>query len=805
MERPGAGWRPSPSSSNVEDGLQSEKSEAPLGSDNRLKGSEMPEAVSPVAVLTARPTLAAEIIIANAPDPVFVCDLEGKILEANEAVSRLLGLRRDEVLEQSISRFLGQDEAREFVVALREVVERDVTRNVRLQPRSASGEMIPTTLNASALRDTDGNIIGAIGILRDMRELDHARAYAESLIKNAPDPVFVSDLEGKIHQANDAVFSLLGFRPDELIEQSLSRIISPEETWEFMVALREVVDRGVTRNARLHPRSASGDVIPTTLNASALRDTEGRVIGAIGILRDMRELDKARAYAESLIQNAPDPVFVSDLEGKILQANDAVSHLLGFRQDEVVEQSVSRFLGADETREFVAALREVVEHGVSRNVRLHPRSASGEVISTTLNASALRDADGNVIGAIGILRDMRAYEQVLHDLEDSRRELRDADQAKDRFLAIVSHELRTPLTAMLGWVRLLTTGRLDDATSARALPVIERNTKLLAQLIDDLLDVSGIIAGKLRLEVGPVDLVAVIESAIEAVQGLADAKSIGLKAVLDPSAGSVAGDPGRLQQVVWNLLANAIKFTPNRGRIDLRLERAGSHARLTVRDTGRGISPELLPHIFDRFRQDERTRQHGGLGLGLAIVRHIVKLHEGNVWAESDGEGRGATLVVELPLPIEDVSPAAKPAIVYRRLESASSRLINLAGRRILVVDDEADARDLLAQILGQAGADVIVVGSADEALETLRRWRPDVLVSDIGMPGDDGYVLIRKVRALGAGQGGQVRALALTAYARSEDRALVLEAGFHTHIAKPVDPLELTALIAGLAPERRD
>jgi PAS domain S-box-containing protein len=772
--------------------------------NDRPRGTVMPEIVSPPASRTARPTLAADIIIANAPDPVFVCDLEGKILEANDAVSRLLGLRRDEVLEQSISRFLGQDEAREFVVALREVVERDVTRNVRLQPRSASGEMIPTTLNASALRAADGNIIGAIGILRDMRELDQARAYAESLIKNAPDPVFVSDLEGKIHQANDAVFSLLGFRPDELIEQSLSRIISPEETWEFMVALREVVDCGVTRNARLHPRSASGDVIPTTLNASALRDTDGKVIGAIGILRDMRELDKARAYAESLIKNAPDPVFVSDLEGKILQANDAVSHLFGFRQDEVVEQSVSRFLAADETREFVAALREVVEHGVSRNVPLHPRSASGEVISTTLNASALRDADGNVIGAIGILRDMRAYEQVLHDLEESRRELRDADQAKDRFLAVVSHELRTPLTAMLGWVRLLTTGMLDDATSARALPVIERNTKLLAQLIDDLLDVSGIVAGKLRLEVGPVDLVAVIESAIESVQGLADAKSIGLKAVLDPSAGSIAGDPGRLQQVVWNLLANAIKFTPSRGRIDLRLERAGSHARLTVRDTGRGISPELLPHIFDRFRQDERTRRHGGLGLGLAIVCHIVKLHEGTVRAESDGEGRGATLVVELPLP-EDVPSAQKPAAAYRRLDTASSRLINLARRRILVVDDDADARDLLAQILGQAGADVTVAASADEALDVLRRWRPDVLVSDIGMPGDDGYVLIRKVRALGFEEGGQVRALALTAYARSEDRVLALEAGFHTHIAKPVDPLELTALIAGLAPDRRD
>src|SRR5262252_1359601 len=372
----------------------------------------MSETLSPVAERATRPTLAADIIIANAPDPVFVCDLEGKILEANGAVSRLLGLRRDEVLEQSIARFLGPDEAREFVVALREVVERGVTRNVRLQPRSASGEMIPTTLNASALRDTDSNIIGAIGILRDMRELDQARAYAESLIKNAPDPVFVSDLEGKIHQANDAVFSLLGFRPDELIEQSLSRIISQEETSEFMVALREVVECGVTRNARLHPRSASGDVIPTTLNASALRDVEGRVIGAIGILRDMRELDKARAYAESLIKNAPDPVFVSDLEGKILQANDAVSQLLGFRPDELVEQSLSQFISPEETREFTAALREVVAKGVTRDARLNPRSASGEVIPTTLNASALRDAEGRVIGAIGILRDMRELDKA---------------------------------------------------------------------------------------------------------------------------------------------------------------------------------------------------------------------------------------------------------------------------------------------------------------------------------------------------------------------------------------------------------
>src|SRR5499427_5492735 len=301
----------------------------------------MAETLLPVSP-TARPTLAADLIIANAPDPVFVCDLEGKILEANDAVSRLLGLQRDEVLEQSISRFLGQDEAREFVVALREVVERGVTRDVRLQPRSASGEMIPTTLNASALRDTDGDIIGAIGILRDMRELDQAQAYAESLIKNAPDPVFVSDLEGKILQANDAVFSLLGFRPDELIEQSLSRIISPKETQEFMAALREVVECGVTRNARLHPRSASGDVIPTTLNASALRNAEGRVIGAIGILRDMRELDKAREAAE--IANRAKSQFLANMSHELRTPLNAIFLYTELLRDEASDRGLDYFL-----------------------------------------------------------------------------------------------------------------------------------------------------------------------------------------------------------------------------------------------------------------------------------------------------------------------------------------------------------------------------------------------------------------------------------------------------------------------------
>jgi PAS domain S-box-containing protein len=260
---------------------------------------------------------------------------------------------------------------------------------------------------------------------------------ADIIIKNAPDPIFISDLEGKILSANDAVYELLGFRTDEVLEQSLSRFISAEETREFLAALKEVIERGATRNARLNPRSASGEVISTSLNASALRDPDGKAIGAIGILRDMRELDKARAYSDSLIKNAPDPVFVSDLEGKILQANDAVYELLGFRPDEVLEQSLSRFISAEETREFLAALKEVIGRGATRNARLNPRSASGEVIPTTLNASALRDPDGKAIGAIGILRDMRAYEKVVQDLQESKSELQEKILDLEKFEEVV--------------------------------------------------------------------------------------------------------------------------------------------------------------------------------------------------------------------------------------------------------------------------------------------------------------------------------------------------------------------------------
>ena len=360
--------------------------------------------------------------------------------------------------------------------------------------------MIPTTLNASALRDPDGRVIGAIGILRDMRELDKARAYAESLIKNAPDPVFVSDLEGKILQANDAVSQLLGFRPDELIEQSLSKFISPEETREFTAALREVVAKGVTRNARLNPRSASGEVIPTTLNASALRDPDGH-----GHRRDRHPPRHARAGQGAGLRREPDQVRPGpgvrvrpgrqDPPGQ----RRRVASCSGFRPDEVIEQSLSRFISPEETREFTAALREVVAKGVTRNARLNPRSASGEAIPTTLNASALRDPDGRVIGAIGILRDMR-------ELDKAREAAEIANRAKSQFLANMSHELRTPLNAIILYTELLrdeaTDRKLDDFLPD--LKKIHGAAKHLLTLINDVLDLAKIESGKLDLHPGDV-------------------------------------------------------------------------------------------------------------------------------------------------------------------------------------------------------------------------------------------------------------------------------------------------------------
>ena len=372
-----------------------------------------------------------------------------------------------------------------------------------------------------------------------------------------------------------------------------------------------------------------------------------------------------------------------------------------------------------------------------------------------------------------------------------------ATRAKDEFLMTLSHELRNPLNAVSGWARLLEAGKLGEEQSRRAIAIILRNVEVQVRLVDDLLDMSSVVSGRMRLAIQPVNVADVIGEALDAVRPGADAKGIQLHSVLDSPGAQVSGDPGRLQQVVWNLLYNAVKFTPKQGRVLVKLQHVMSHVEIVVNDTGQGISAELLPYIFDRLRQGDstRSRAHGGLGIGLALVRHIAELHGGSVFAESPGPGLGATFVVKLPLMVAGVREHAVAQAKGGPPESPS-----LVGIRILVVDDDPAAVELVQEVLAQAGGEVRGTVTAEEALRMLEQWRPDVLVSDIEMPGEDGYTLIRKIRALSPERGGKTPAVALTAFGRPEDRIRSLMAGFNIHVSKPVDPDELTAIVASLA-----
>ena len=387
------------------------------------------------------------------------------------------------------------------------------------------------------------------------------------------------------------------------------------------------------------------------------------------------------------------------------------------------------------------------------------------------------------------------------------REVKAASHLKDQFLATVSHELRNPLAPILTWTQLLRSGTLDKSKHDRALEVIESNISSLSELIDDLVDVSRVVSGKFRLDVRPVDLLPVIRVAVESQRPASDAKHIRLQLVLDERAGPISGDSERLQQVMGNLLSNAIKFTPKGGSVQVTLARAESHVEMAVSDSGIGIAPEFLPHVFEPFQQamDGSMRRHGGLGLGLSIVRHIVELHGGEIVAESPGPGKGARFTVKLPLLGTTESARGPrprhPSAVDKLAEISLPRLDRIS---VLLVDDEPTANEALQTLLDSCGAEVRVAGSAAEALQVLDTWKPDVLISDIAMPEEDGYDLIRRVRTRSVSDGGETPAVALTAYAKIEDRVNILAAGFHMYLSKPADPSELVAVVASLAAGRR-
>jgi PAS domain S-box-containing protein len=535
----------------------------------------------------------------------------------------------------------------------------------------------------------------------------------------------------------------------------------------------------------------------------------------VGVLADaLAEAggERARAEAElartarllnAVFDGTTDAVYVKDLEGRYVMINEPGARLIGRTATEVVGKDDLALFAPETARRIVSQDRQVLREGAPLTLENVDAEASTGVVRTYLSTKApYRDADGRVVGLVGITRDItarkRAEEERARALEReqaARAEAEVANRTKDEFLAMLSHELRTPLNAVYGWARMLRTRALDPSASIRALEVIERNARAQTQLIDDLLDISRIVTGKMRLAVRPVSIGAVIDAAADAVRPAADARGLVLAVLVDPTIGIVMGDPDRLQQVVWNLLSNAVKFTPRGGRVDVNAGSSGTTVDIVVRDTGVGIPADLLPHVFDRFRQGDSTstRAHGGLGLGLALVRHLVELHGGTVTAASDGDGKGATFTVTLPAARARV-PASVPVSAAEALGPGSAS--GLDGLRVLVVEDHRDSAELVYTVLTNANAHVRTVSSVADAIAAFARERPDVVVSDLEMPDEDGFALAARIRGGEPADAERVPLVALTAHGRASDRERSLAAGFDMHVAKPIDPAELVAVV---------
>jgi PAS domain S-box-containing protein len=680
----------------------------------------------------------------------------------------------------------------------------------------------------------------------NLRGPELAQYWLSAIIESADDAIITKTLEGIITSWNKGAERIFGYTADEVIGKPVTILIPAghEDEEPTILARLRAGDR-IEHYETIRVRK-DGKHIYISLTVSPIRGPNGQIVGASKIARDITEqkmarkaLDEALARLKLALDAARLGDWSWDAETDLVNMSETAANIFGIPPGPQMTWDAMRELLHEEDRHTArVAVDEALANHTDYDVEYRvPRDGHSEVwVSST--GRGIYDGDGTIVGMLGFVQDIstrKSNEQTLREQAEALRTLnervtrlyeaatkartqaekaaaenerlyRQAEESsrlKEEFLATISHELRTPLSAILGWARMLRLGQLSPENAAKALDTIERNARAQAQLVDDLLDVSRIITGKLRMDVRPSDPNSFIDAAVEAVKPAAVAKGVRVQKVVDTGPISIPGDPVRLQQVVWNLLSNAIKFTPRGGRVQIRSERVNSHLEIVVSDTGQGISADFLPHVFDRFRQaDQKTsRQHGGMGLGLAIVRHLVEMHGGTVSANSDGEGKGATFTVMLPIsPIYQVdSSGSRVHPGARDLLPANDITDRLDDLRILVVDDEADTRELLRQGLEYCGATVSVAGSAAEAMEAIVAKTPDILISDIGMPGVDGYDLIRQIRRLPAASGGKVPAIALTAYTRTEDRLQALRAGYDMHVPKPVELAELVAVAASV------
>jgi PAS domain S-box-containing protein len=618
--------------------------------------------------------------------------------------------------------------------------------------------------------------------------------------------IFLTDTAGQVINWNRGAERILGYRESEIIGKSAFVFFTPEDQAAHVPEKEmEVAETtGRAEDERWHQRRDKTRFWATGI-LTPVRDEDGQLLGFIKVMRDDTERRRLEAERDRFFALSMDLLCIVHLDGYFLRTNPAFEKVLGYSADELQDSRVFDLMHPDDREAAIKEYAKLRAGEPTWSLENRCRCKSG---GYKWVAWSYYPVPQESVG-YGVGRDIDNLKRMTENLQLHAAELEQANRVKDEFLATLSHELRTPLTSILGWARLLRSGNLSKPEHDRAIAVVERNAQAQSKLIEDLLDVSRIITGKLRIEFQPIQLAAIVCDVIDEFRPAAEAKGISLGSDVDMNAGPILGDPARLKQIVGNLLSNAIKFTNEGGEIDISLERTDGHARLRVQDNGVGIDSSVLPHIFERFKQADSStvRAHSGLGLGLAIVRHLVREHNGAVNAESRGHGQGATFTIEFPLvPSEITTESATRVDLFS--STATGRKVPagyaadpcaLEGISVLLVEDESDTRDLLTTILLECGARVIAVESARDALSCIQRELPNVLLSDIGMTGESGYDLIREIRALPPEKGGTMPAVALTAYAGPSDRRRALVAGFHVHLAKPVEPDELLAVIGSL------
>ena len=642
-------------------------------------------------------------------------------------------------------------------------------------------------------------------------ELTHSLTMLNATLESTADAILVTDEKGQVIRWNQKFLEIWPIA-SELIASGEHRKL--QKTTDKQFANPKTFRERVAEIYQNEPEETF-DVLETIDGKvferySKIQCVEERNVGRVWSFRDVtarNQAQKAEAHLAAIVESSDDAIISKDLNSIITSWNHGAERLFGYTAQEAIGQPVTMLMPPERFDEEVGILERIRRGESIDHYETVRRRKDGTLLQISLTVSPLTDRNGTIIGASKIARDISERkqaeierEQLLaserHALERAEGEAR----MKDEFLASLSHELRTPLNAIFGWANILRTSS-DPVEIAEGLEIIERNARAQTKMIEDLLDMSRIISGKVRLDVQRVDLISVINSTIESVKPMAAAKQIRLTSVLDPVAGPVSGDPARLQQILWNLLTNAVKFTQKAGRVHVVLERINSQLEISVHDNGRGIPADFLPYVFHRFRQADAstTREQRGLGLGLAIVKNLTELHGGSVSAKSPGVNKGATFIIALPMVM---NVEADPNRRHPRTVSHEvfAETLHLDGVRVLAVDDEADARYLIKRILSGCGAQVQTADSGEAARRFLREKKPDVLIMDIGMPNEDGYEAIGKVRQLPREQGGKVPAIALTAFARSEDRRRAILKGFQMHVAKPVEPSELIAMVASLA-----